>query len=61
MDRWETRAACRNSGDKFWDCTPEELEVAFTYCARCPVTKECKDSAPRRSEPLNIVYGGEYL
>jgi WhiB family transcriptional regulator, redox-sensing transcriptional regulator len=58
MNGWRGAAACAGVGPEvFFDPTPAAVRRARTWCATCPVRKECAEHARSRPEPFG-VWGG---
>lgn len=65
MSDWRDRAACRGADTEIFypepkpgPPTPSASEEALTYCARCPVTRECLSWATENNERHGI-WGGQ--
>lgn len=55
---WRGRAACRGvDTELFYDPDDPGVQVALTYCAKCPVLRECRDYAIEGHEPYG-TWGG---
>ena len=65
---WRDDAACSGKGEElgyiWWgtrDQPQEEIDLALSYCARCPVTDQCKQDRLLIHQGYMFIQGGERL